>query len=110
MDTCPYCGAETRPGDNFCLNCGNRLPALPPEASGGITDETLPAEENWTPTVKAEQNNHDGLTMQSGVTEAALMVPAVEKPARLTLRTDSGEMLQEFVLDKLEFAIGRAPS
>ncbi|TMC19989.1 MAG: zinc-ribbon domain-containing protein, partial [Chloroflexi bacterium] len=25
MDKCPYCGAETRPSDNFCLNCGNRL-------------------------------------------------------------------------------------
>ncbi len=24
-DSCPYCGAECRPGDNFCLNCGNRL-------------------------------------------------------------------------------------
>jgi serine/threonine protein kinase len=23
---CPYCGADTREGDNFCLNCGNRLP------------------------------------------------------------------------------------
>ena len=25
IDKCPYCDAETRPGDNFCLNCGNRL-------------------------------------------------------------------------------------
>ena len=27
MDKCPYCNAEIRPGDNFCLNCGNRLPS-----------------------------------------------------------------------------------
>lgn len=112
MDKCPYCGAETRPGDNFCLNCGNRLPAQPLDASGGMADATLPAEENWTPTLKTEPNTHDGLTMQSGATEAALILPVqvIEKPARLTLRTDSGEMLQEFVLDKLEFAIGRAPN
>lgn len=30
LEKCPYCGAEARPGDNFCLNCGNRLlPAIP---------------------------------------------------------------------------------
>jgi FHA domain-containing protein/zinc ribbon protein len=110
MDKCPYCGAETRPGDNFCLNCGNRLPAQPLDASGGAADATLPAEENWTPTVKAEQDSHNALTVRDDATEAALTLPAIEKPAHLTLRTDSGEMLQEFVLDKLEFAIGRAPN
>jgi serine/threonine protein kinase/tetratricopeptide (TPR) repeat protein len=30
IDKCPYCNAETRPGDNFCLNCGNRLLPAPP--------------------------------------------------------------------------------
>ena len=25
MNNCPSCGAETRPGDSFCLTCGNRL-------------------------------------------------------------------------------------
>ena len=29
-DRCPYCGAKTQPGDNFCLNCGNRLLSAPP--------------------------------------------------------------------------------
>ncbi len=109
MDKCPYCGAETRPGDNFCLNCGNRLPALQ-EAPGGASDATVAAEENWTPTVKADPNSYEGLAMQNGATEAAVVLQAVESPARLTLRTDSGEMLQEFVLDKLEFSIGRAPN
>jgi len=32
MDKCPYCNAETRPGDNFCLNCGNRLLPSTPSA------------------------------------------------------------------------------
>lgn len=110
MDKCPYCGAETRHGDNFCLNCGNRLPALPSNTSGNIADATLPAEENWAPTVKAEPNTHDGLTMRNETTEAAVALQTIERPAHLTLRTDSGEVLQEFVLDKPEFAIGRAPN
>ncbi len=36
---CPYCGEATRPGDNFCLNCGNRLPAVPPQPSWGQTSD-----------------------------------------------------------------------
>lgn len=112
MDKCPYCGAETRPGDNFCLNCGNRLPAPAgvPLASTGGGEATLAAEENWAPTAKAELNSHEAPTVRSDVPEAAPAQPAIEKPARLTLRTDSGEVLQEFVLEKLEFAIGRAPN
>ncbi|MGH2478371.1 MAG: FHA domain-containing protein [Ktedonobacteraceae bacterium] len=110
MDKCPYCGAETRPGDNFCLNCGNRLPALA-QAAGGTSDATQAAEANWTPTVKAELDGHEAPTVRSDGSEIAVAtLPAIEKPARLTLRTDSGETLQEFTLDKPEFAIGRAPN
>src|SRR6266571_4058091 len=50
MDKCPFCGAETRPGDNFCLNCGNRLlPAnsSPQQGQPVIGDSTLPAQEDW---------------------------------------------------------------
>src|SRR6266849_5954292 len=48
--TCPYCSAETRPGDNFCLNCGNRLlPATPSpqQAQPIIGESTLPASDDW---------------------------------------------------------------
>ncbi|HEX7734919.1 MAG TPA: FHA domain-containing protein [Ktedonobacteraceae bacterium] len=108
MDKCPYCNAETRPGDNFCLNCGNRLPAGGPQSAGDQGDATLAAEENWiAPTAQASANGHD---VVGGATVATENSAAIENPARLTLRTDSGEMLQEFVLEKLEFAIGRAPS
>jgi len=70
-------------------------------------DATLPADEGWVPpNVQAEADNHD----QTIGDNAPIMPTAIENPARLTLRTDSGEMLQEFVLEKLEFAIGRAPS
>lgn len=33
MDRCPNCGVETRPGDQFCLNCGNRLTSSQPAPS-----------------------------------------------------------------------------
>src|SRR5205085_12296579 len=52
MDKCPYCSAETRPGDNFCLNCGNRLvpsTPLPQQAQSVVGDATLPASEDWLP-------------------------------------------------------------
>ncbi len=32
MERCPSCGVETRPGDQFCLNCGNRLAGSQPAA------------------------------------------------------------------------------
>jgi pSer/pThr/pTyr-binding forkhead associated (FHA) protein/predicted protein tyrosine phosphatase len=115
MDKCPYCNAETRPGDNFCLNCGNRLPVggnAPQQASGHVGEATLPADENWVPpTVQAgEANGHDQTVAATSAGEGSVAVATITNPARLTLRTDSGETLQEFVLDKPEFSIGRAPS
>src|SRR5258707_5849492 len=105
MDKCPYCNAEPGPGDNFCLNCGNRLPAVSPG------DATLAADENWVPpTIQADSNGHDLLAGATMPAESAVAVATIENPARLTLRTDTGETLQEFVLEKQEFSIGRAPS
>jgi len=52
MDKCPYCSAETRPGDNFCLNCGNRLlPSTPSpqQAQAVVGDATIPAAEDLVP-------------------------------------------------------------
>jgi len=44
--TCPYCGADTREGDNFCLNCGNRLPGTSTTAIAATAfdpSRTIPA-------------------------------------------------------------------
>ena len=38
MSTCPYCGAETRPGDKFCLSCGKSL-AVPNSPSSLEVEE-----------------------------------------------------------------------
>ncbi len=71
MDKCPFCSAETRPGDNFCLNCGNRLqPSTPsPQAAVSMVEPTVPAPPEWVPSVPQFAssdnvwNNPDQLTI-----------------------------------------------
>jgi pSer/pThr/pTyr-binding forkhead associated (FHA) protein len=139
MDRCPYCNAETRPGDNFCLNCGNRLlPSTPSpqQAQPVFGDATLPASEDWVPPsaeapAPAQESNwadanlltvantgpepgapHADASSSSGSAApvAQATLDKVENPAHLTLRADNGEVLQEYTLEKLETTIGRAPT
>ena len=140
MDKCPYCSAETRPGDNFCLNCGNRLlPSTPSpqQAQAVIGDATIPAAEDWVPPgPEASPPAHESewredenlmtiantsleppaspVDTSTASSSAAPVVQAimdkVEHPARMILRTDTGEVLQEYALEKSEINIGRAPT
>src|SRR5215831_18612034 len=140
MDKCPYCSAETRPGDNFCLNCGNRLvpsSPSPQQAQPAYGDATIPASEDWVPPVsetspashmsalEADENMQtiantslDPAVPSSEATAfsgapapaAQAVMEKVENPAHLILRTDSGEVLQEYPLEKTETSIGRAPT
>ncbi len=139
MDKCPYCSAETRPGDNFCLNCGNRLlPSTPSpqQAQPVIGDATIPASEGWVPpgTEAPPSAQESGWVDDNQLTIAntSLEPPAlpadnsasssaaapvaqatldkVENPALLILRTDNGDVLQEYRLEKPEISIGRAPN
>src|SRR5438067_2497989 len=131
MDKCPYCSAETRPGDNFCLNCGNRLvPSTPSpqQAQPVLGDTTLPTAEDWVPPAPqapaqgSSWSDPDLLTIASTSAEPATLradAPAptaqavmnkIETPAHLILRADTGEVLQDYTLDKLEMSIGRAPN
>jgi pSer/pThr/pTyr-binding forkhead associated (FHA) protein len=140
MDKCPYCSAETRPGDNFCLNCGNRLvPSTPSpqQAQAVVGDATLPASEDWVPpgpeaSPSAQKSDWREDNNQMTIANTSLEPPAspgdtsassgsaapvaqaildkVEHPARLILRTDTGEVLQEYPLEKAEISIGRAPT
>ncbi len=140
MDKCPYCSAETRPGDNFCLNCGNRLlPSTPSpqQAQAVIGDTTIPAAEDWVPPgPEASPPAHESewredenlmtiantsleppaspVDTSTASSSAAPVVQAimdkVEHPARMILRTDTGEVLQEYALEKSEINIGRAPT
>lgn len=116
-DKCPYCGAETRPGDNFCLNCGNRLLAATPsfqQATPLTGDATIPGSDQWsapigTPIAPAY---NDRLVESPTVREdgAATVQATVENPARFTIRDDKGDVLQEYHLEKMETVIGRAPA
>lgn len=140
MDKCPYCSAETRPGDNFCLNCGNRLvpsSPSPQQAQPDFGDATIPASEDWIPpasetapashmsTMEADENlqtiantsldptaSPSEATVFSGASAptAQAVMDKVENPAHLTLRTDTGEVVQEYSLEKTETSIGRAPT
>ncbi len=134
METCPYCNAETRPGDNFCLNCGHRLLPATPSPQG---DATLPAQDDWMAAFQKPQastpnwSDVNAQTVASTVmgdtelptigpnalggasaaaTVAAPPIDTVPNPARLILRADNGEVLNEYVLDKFETTIGRAPT
>lgn len=136
MDKCPYCGAETRQGDNFCLNCGNRLlPATPSPVQPTIGEQTLAAApEDWKPSAPSNiplssgaawggNVDHSALTAAASAADVATVreqaagasisqatLDRIAEPAQFILRSDSGEVLQEYPLDKLEIIIGRAPT
>jgi pSer/pThr/pTyr-binding forkhead associated (FHA) protein len=137
MSTCPYCGAETRPGDNFCLNCGNRLTSAnssPQQAQNVMGESTIPESDNWMqPQSQSSQSpvvdsapamsgsTWSDLTMantsveptqregEMAPTQAATM-DKIANPARFVLRSEMGNVLQEFPLEKQEISIGRAPN
>jgi pSer/pThr/pTyr-binding forkhead associated (FHA) protein len=134
MDKCPFCGAETRPGDNFCLNCGNRLLSATPSASTPqqaqpmVGDSTLAAPDDWGAAIAPEGGtapasnwNDDSSATLAASSDQATYRPdsagapqpsadGFEQPARFILRSENGDVLQEYPLDKPEIVIGRAPS
>ncbi len=127
-DKCPYCGAETRPGDNFCLNCGNRLPSASPSNVSQTPpqgESTIPASEDWAQHQNAAPDHPTGgweedagATIADPGSEQSYSAPnvppqhndGIEQPARFILRADNGDVLQEYPLDKPEITIGRAPN
>jgi pSer/pThr/pTyr-binding forkhead associated (FHA) protein len=120
MDKCPVCGADTRQGDNYCLNCGQRLfPSTP--SSSPIGDPTLVAVDEWNGLGGSSQSGWplDGGTASEGsstqresasASTAQAVLDKIEQPARFILCSDTGEILQEYPLDKPEVVIGRAPT
>lgn len=135
MDKCPYCGAETRQGDNFCLNCGNRLlPATPSPSSGqqaqpAVGEATVAATEDWNstppgpaptsgqswggvdfaaPTAFGAPSEPATVREPAGTTQATM--DRISEPGMFILRSDNGDVIQEYPLDKTEIVIGRAPT
>lgn len=133
MDKCPYCGADTREGDNFCLNCGNRLVSTPFSAQAQeVGDNTQASPEEWNEVqasnpATAGSATADAWSPAHNSNDATLAEPAavelptqrsaqpatmdrIEQPARFVLRADDGSIVQEYPLDKFEITIGRAPN
>src|SRR5437763_6215900 len=110
MSICPNCGAETRPGDNFCLSCGYRVPASPPVSLA--TDEATlfgnppPASNSWSgggePTVH-------GQDAEEATLRANAVPSKMENPARFVLSSNKGNGPKEYPLEKADTSIGRAP-
>jgi pSer/pThr/pTyr-binding forkhead associated (FHA) protein len=111
------------------LNCGNRLlPATPsPQQVQPVGDATLAAPEDWG-TAGPSSSNGSGwgesasspsatsapeqptLREPSAAPVAQATLDKLQEPGRFILRSDSGEALQEYPLDKPEIVIGRAPN
>ncbi len=136
MSTCPYCGAETRPGDNFCLSCGHRLGGVAAPAQAAPSEPTIPAQSDWMPSsspppslynqatvaasaavplaptwlepnMMAPASGMDAPTIRGDDVGAATVPAAIENPASFILRSDNGENVQEYMLEKIETVIGR---
>src|SRR5438270_5526090 len=110
MSICPNCGAETRPGDNFCLSCGYRVPASPP-ASLATDEATLfgnppPASNSWSgggePTVH-------GQDAEEATLRANAVPSKMENPARFVLSSNKGNGPKEYPLEKVDTNIGWVP-
>ena len=129
MDKCPTCGSDVRPGDNFCLSCGNRLfPSVssPQQSSNLMSDATVPGQDwsgpgasppgdsGWDdvsakttaassssdlPTVRAETSEYTYQPLQQ----------KIDQPARFVIRAPNGDILQDYLLEKPDIVIGRAP-
>ena len=122
MSTCPFCGAETRPGDRFCLNCGNALsvPGASEAADATMLGNPHSAGGNW-PAAQPTNTPNPPPDSESSATEggyegSTFMAPphsrTVENPGHLLLYSFRREELQPgttYELDKPVITLGRAP-
>ena len=109
MSICSNCGAEIRPGDNFCLSCGNRIPT-PSSTSFPTDDATVlgspaSASDDWS-------GGNESTIPDQDVEEATVRANAdpgkIENPARFVLSANRGNDPKEYSLEK-DTSIGRAP-
>ena len=108
MDKCPYCSAETRPGDNFCLNCGNRLvPSTPsqqqPEPVFG--DATIPTSEDWVPPVPENAPSPQGSEWKEDENLMTIANTSMEPPASpvdTSAASSNAAPVAHAIMDKVE--------
>ena len=115
MSTCSYCGAEIRPGDNFCLSCGR--PIVVHDVPSSDAPSSLEAEEATmlgsplplaTPDASQQQDSgYEGATMMASPNSRT-----VENPGQFVLISYREKEIQNgtsYGLDKVVTTIGRAP-
>src|SRR5581483_1719124 len=97
--TCPFCGAETRPGDNFCLSCGNRLLSATPspqqqQAQPLMGESTIPSQDGWGQPQAQVQSPYQGPTaLPTAPASPAPSAMSWLDPAMPTLAGTSAEEL-----------------
>jgi len=132
MNKCPSCGADTRPGDNFCLNCGNRLfPAASSSQQEPILggDATIPGPDSWGMSMEmatrpaaapdgwsesddktiAANAPEELPTLRTDAGDIHAAPDTIKNPARFVVRTPESSASQEYLLDKKVMTIGRVP-
>lgn len=122
MSSCQFCGAETRPGDKFCLNCGNPLsvPDAPPTAEDAtMLGNPFPPRGNPSaaqPDIAPDSTTaHVSSAQEEEYARATVMAAphsrTVENPGQLLLYAYKGEELQHgtaYELEKIVTTLGRA--
>jgi pSer/pThr/pTyr-binding forkhead associated (FHA) protein len=129
MDKCPTCGSDVRPGDNFCLSCGNRLfpsASSPQQSSNLMSDATVPGQDWSGPSASppvyggwddvsakttAASSSSDLPTMRADTSEytSQPLHQKIDQPARFVIRAPNGDILQDYLLEKPDIVIGRVP-
>src|SRR2546423_201977 len=109
MSICSNCGAETRPGDNFCLSCGYRIPT-PSSTSFATDDATVLG--SPPPASNGSSGGSESTVPDQDAEEATLRANAdpgkIENPARFVLSANRGNDPKEYSLEK-DTSVGRAP-
>ena len=129
MDKCPTCGSDVRPGDNFCLSCGNRLfpsASSPQQSSNLMSDATVPDQDGFGPSASppvyggwddvsakttAASSSSDLPTIRADTSEYTSQPShqKIDQPARFVIRAPNGDILQDYLLEKPDIVIGRVP-
>lgn len=115
MERCPHCGAEARPGDTYCLNCGNKLQieqtvAIPAGGASVSQGATVAVNTEWAssaskPTIAMPLSNNEPSTLYMQSDDSS-NDEQQQASAKLVLKSE--EETQEFPLDKAEIYIGRS--
>ncbi|MFL5626525.1 MAG: FHA domain-containing protein [Ktedonobacteraceae bacterium] len=118
MNICPNCGAVTRPGDNFCLNCGTRIAAQTPPPSPAPGDATIMSDDPPPPSYQWSQADANEKTIAAPnfnsaelpTIDSAGVADTIENPAYFALALQGVNDPQPYALSKTEITIGRAPN